>query len=206
MPQISSLKTKALPYFFLTILFASPLISSAQSTLTVIGDSVTEGYGVAKESSYVSLVEKELKGWKVTNAGISGSTSASAPGRMKWALKAKPTAVLLALGGNDGLRALKTAELKKNLVEAIELAKKAGVKVLLAGYEAPPNYGAAYTKGFRDTFTEIAKEQKVPLYPFILDGVAGDSKLNLADGIHPNVEGHKVLAKKILPWLQKELK
>lgn len=205
MPQKNPLRTKAFPYLFLTLLLL-PALAFAENTLTVIGDSVTEGYGVAKESTYVALVEKELKGWKVTNAGISGSTSASAPGRMKWALKAKPTAVLLALGGNDGLRALKAAELKKNLSEAIELAKKAGVKVLLAGYEAPPNYGSAYTKTFRDTYTELAKEQKVPLYPFILEGVAGDPKLNLADGIHPNVEGHKVLAKKILPFLQKELK
>lgn len=185
--------------------FAITFPAFAEKTLTIIGDSVTEGYGVSKESSFPALLEKELKGWKVTNAGISGSTSASAPGRMKWALKAKPDAVLLALGGNDGLRALKAAEMKKNLADAIELAKKSGVKVLLAGYKAPPNYGTDYTKGFSLVFTELAKENKVPLYDFILDGVAGNSKLNLADGIHPNVTGHKVITEKLLPFLRKEL-
>ncbi len=174
--------------------------------LTILGDSVTEGYGVAKEAAYPALLEKELKGWKVTNAGISGSTSASAPGRMKWALKARPAAILLVLGGNDGLRALKVAELKKNLGEAITLAKAEKVKILLAGYQAPPNYGAEYTKSFEAAFFALAKENKIPLYPFILEGVAGDSKLNLPDGIHPNVEGHKILAGKLLPFLKKELK
>jgi len=192
-------KTIAALYFALTC------SAFAEKTLIILGDSVTEGYGVAKESSYPALLEKELKGWKVTNAGISGSTSASAPSRMKWALKAKPDAILLALGGNDGLRALKVSEMKKNLGDAIKLAGKQGVKVLLAGYKAPPNYGNEYTFGFARVFTQLAKENKAPLYTFILDGVAGDSKLNLADGIHPNIAGHKVIAEKLLPFLRKEL-
>lgn len=190
---------------YLGIAFLPSLSALAEKQLTILGDSVTEGYGIAKTDAYPSLLEKELKGWKVVNSGISGSTSASAPGRMKWALKAKPSAVLLALGGNDGLRALSVKEMKKNLAEAIDLAQKAEVQVLLAGYEAPPNYGGSYTRSFREVFRELAKEKKVPLYPFILEGVAGESKLNLADGIHPNVEGHKKIAGKILPFLKKEL-
>lgn len=203
-PAQRSTRTFSLPYFLLTFLLCAPS-ASAQNVLTILGDSVTEGYGVAKDSAYPALLEKELKGWKVTNSGISGSTSASAPARMKWALKGKPKAIMLALGGNDGLRALNVKDLKKNLAGAIELAKKDKVAVLLAGYEAPPNYGVKFTKSFREAFRELAKEHKVPFYPFILDGVAGDSKLNLSDGIHPNVEGHKVIAKKLLPFLQKEL-
>lgn len=193
----------------LGLLLFSPTASTgslaADRSLTILGDSVTEGFGVSKAEAFPALVEKELTGWKVVNSGISGSTSASAPGRMKWALKAKPAAVLLVLGGNDGLRALAVKELAKNLGEAIDLASSAKVPLLLAGYEAPPNYGESYTKSFRETYRTLAKEKKVPLYPFILDGVAGDPKLNLADGIHPNVEGHKVLAKRLTEFLKKEL-
>lgn len=205
MPRPKIPATFSLPYFLLTFLLCAPVYANSQNVLTILGDSVTEGYGVAKDSTYPALLEKELKGWKVVNSGISGSTSASAPGRMKWALKAKPRAILLALGGNDGLRALNVKDLKKNLGEAIALAKKEKVAVLLAGYEAPPNYGVKFTSSFKQTFRELAKEEKVPFYPFILDGVAGDPKLNLQDGIHPNVEGHKIIAKKLLPFLQKEL-
>jgi acyl-CoA thioesterase I len=186
-------------YFFLT------LPAHAEKTLTIIGDSITEGYGVPKEKAYPALLEKELKGWKITNAGISGSTSASAPSRMKWALKAKPKAILLALGGNDGLRALKVEDMKKNLQEALKLASNAGTKVLLAGQHAPPNYGKPYTSSFFASFADLAKEAKAPLYPFILEGVAGNPKLNLPDGIHPNEAGHKVLAEKLLVFLKKEL-
>jgi acyl-CoA thioesterase-1 len=203
MPMKSALraagKSIVLLYFFLT------LPAQAEKTLTIIGDSITEGYGVPKEKAYPALLEKNLPGWKITNAGISGSTSASAPSRMKWALKAKPTAVLIALGGNDGLRALKVEEMRKNLAEALSLAKKAGVKALLAGQQAPPNYGTTYTKSFFSSFGEVAKNAKVPLYPFILEGVAGNPKMNLADGIHPNEAGQQVIADKLLPFLKKEL-
>ena len=198
-------RTLSLRYSLLFLAFLLCAPAYASNVLTILGDSVTEGYGVAKDSAYPALLEKELEGWKVTNSGISGSTSASAPGRMKWALKGKPKAILLALGGNDGLRALSVKDLKKNLAEAIALAKKEKVAVLLAGYEAPPNYGVKFTNSFRETFRELAKEEKVPFYPFILDGVAGEPKLNLSDGIHPNVEGHKVIAKKLLPFLKKHL-
>jgi len=198
-----SLKKTVKKGLVLYFLFSVPAL--AQKSLTIIGDSVTEGYGLGKENTYPALVEKELKGWKITNAGISGSTSASAPSRMKWALKAKPTAILLVLGGNDALRALKVSEMKKNLADAIRLAEKTGVKVLLAGYQAPPNYGGEYTKSFSAVFGEVAKESKVAFYPFILEGVAGNPKLNLPDGFHPNEAGHKVIAQKILPFLKREL-
>lgn len=190
----------------LCLLISFAPFALAQKTLVIIGDSVTEGYGIGKESAYPYLLEKELPGWKVTNSGISGSTSASAPGRVKWALKSKPDAILLVLGGNDGLRGLKVQEMKKNLSEAIQLAKSGkNVKVLLAGYQAPPNYGSAYTKSFSAVFPELAKEHSVPLFPFILEGVAGNPGLNIADGIHPNEKGQKLILKNLLPFLKKEL-
>jgi len=171
----------------------------------IIGDSITEGYGVPAESTYGRLVAKELKGWKLVISGISGSTSASMPGRVKWALKSKPTAMLLALGGNDGLRGLKPEDMKKNYLESVDLAQKEKVKVLVAGMKAPPNYGKAYTDKFAAVFPDLAKEKKVSLFPFLLEGVAGVAKLNLPDGIHPNEAGHKVIAEKILSFLRKEL-
>ncbi len=191
---------------FLLLLFSLfPVFSHAQNTLVILGDSLTEGYGIAKESTFSQLLEKEMPGWKVVNAGISGSTSASGPKRVEWILKAKPRAVLVALGGNDGLRGLDTASMKKNLALTIQAAKKSGAKVLLAGILAPPNYGKEYTSRFAAVFPSLAKEEKIPLYPFLLEGVAGDSKLNLPDGIHPNEKGHKEMAARLLPFLKAEL-
>lgn len=178
---------------------------SAQKTFVIIGDSLTEGYGIAKESAFPHLLENLISNYKIINAGISGSTSASAMSRVKWTLKSKPDAILIALGGNDGLRGLSIKELSKNLTGAIKEIKKTQTKVMLAGIQAPPNYGAQYTKDFKNIFSQIAKEQKIPLYPFLLEGVAGNPRLNLPDGIHPNEEGHKVIAEKILPFIKKEL-
>ncbi len=106
-------------------LFVFPLLSfSQEKTLTIIGDSLSEGYGVAKESTYPTLVGKQLSGWKIVNSSVSGSTTASGPGRVTWALKAKPTAILIALGGNDGLRGLSAKEIEKKLEEADKLKRK----------------------------------------------------------------------------------
>ncbi len=180
--------------------FANP-----PKNLIIIGDSISEGYGVAKESSYPELIEKSLKNWKVTNSSVSGSTSASASTRVAWALKSKPQAILLALGANDGLRGLDSKEMEKNLSTAIDLAQKAGVKVLLAGMLAPPNYGKEYTTRFAAVFPHLAKKKKIPLYPFLLEGVAGKAKFNLPDGIHPNEAGQKKIKDALLPFLMKEL-
>jgi acyl-CoA thioesterase-1 len=191
-----------------TLLFAIWLIPSlalAQKTLIILGDSLSEGYGVSKEEAYPSLLEKKLPGWKVVNASISGSTSASGPGRVEWALKSKPSVVLVALGGNDGLRGLEPKEMKVNIQKTISAIEKAKVKVLLAGMMAAPNYGKDYTTRFWAVFSTLAKENQIPLYPFLLEGIAGNPKLNQPDGIHPNKEGHALLAKKILPFLSKEL-
>lgn len=190
----------------ISIIFIS-LTSYAQSnkTLVVIGDSLTEGYGLSKDSAFPKLLENSLKDWKVVNAGISGSTSASALSRVKWTLKSKPKVILIALGANDGLRGLSVKELKKNLAAAIDEIKKTNTKVLLAGMQAPPNYGKKYTQDFSAVYPSLSKEKNVPLYPFLLDGVAGNAKLNLTDGIHPNEEGHKIILEKILPFIKKEL-
>jgi acyl-CoA thioesterase-1 len=171
---------------------------SQEKVLVIVGDSLTEGYGIKKENAYPHLLEAKLKAagknWKIINSGVSGSTSASGPGRVDWALKSKPDALMIALGANDGLRGLKPESMEKNLRKAIASAKSAGAKVYLAGMQMPPNYGREYAKTFAATFPKVASAEKVDLIPFLLEGVAGVDKLNLADRIHPNEAGHKVMA------------
>ena len=173
-----------------------------EKKLVVIGDSLTEGYGVAKESAFPALLEKKIhasgkKHWTVLNSGITGATTASAMGRVKWVFKSKPDLLLLILGANDGLRGLKVEESEKNLSLAIELSQKEKVPVVLGGLYMPPNYGKDYTEKFKKMYTQLAKKHKVPLIPFVLEKVAGDPKYNLADGIHPNEAGHKIVAETI---------
>jgi acyl-CoA thioesterase-1 len=179
----------------------------------VLGDSLSEGYGVAKESSYPVLLEKQLQikdpTWKVINSSISGSTSASAVGRWKWVKQQKPDLVILALGANDGLRGLQPKEMEKNLDQVLGLIsteKDFHGKILLAGIMVPPNYGKKYSEEFRSVYPRLAKKHKVIFVPFILKDVAGHSELNLADGIHPNEKGHRLIFETLWKSLQGELK
>ena len=180
--------------------------ATAQTLIVTLGDSLTEGYGVSKEEAYTYLVEQELlrKGYSVRmiNAGISGSTSASAPSRMQWYVRVKPDIVILALGGNDGLRGLSVQHMKKNLGKAIELASSRNILVLLAGMQIPLNYGEDYTKSFRNAFYELAENYKVPMIPFLLKDVGNVPRLNLPDGIHPNPEGHHIISRTVLEHLE----
>ncbi len=194
------------PFLFLLI-FAFSSLSFAQKKLIVLGDSLTEGYGVAKDAAFPAVLEKKLheagkKEWTVINAGVSGSTTASGISRMKWVFKSKPDAVILALGANDGLRGLKIEDSEKHLAQAIEYAQGQKVKVILGGLYMPPNYGKAYTDQFKKMYETLAKKYKVTFIPFILDKVAGNPKYNLADGIHPNEEGHKIIADNVFTALK----
>ncbi|PIS12141.1 MAG: arylesterase [Bdellovibrio sp. CG10_big_fil_rev_8_21_14_0_10_47_8] len=180
--------------------------SASSKRLIILGDSLTEGYGVAKEKAFPALLEKKFqengKAWIVVNSGVSGSTSASAEQRMRWILKQKPDMILLALGANDGLRGLKPEEMEKNLAKAIELAKSNQVKIVLCGMQMPSNYGASYRKKFTDVFPSLSKKYQIPLIPFLLDKVAGKSEFNQADGIHPNEKGHAIIAETIYSALR----
>lgn len=174
-------------------------------TILCLGDSLTEGYQLKREEAWPALIENELKvkdpSVKVINAGISGATSASGPTRMKWHLKnlqKQPIdIVVIALGANDALRGLTVSSAKQNLEATIDLAKNAGIKVLLVGMKAPPSLGGQYTKEFESIYKQLSKEKNVDLVPFMLEGVAADPKLNLPDGIHPNALGHKIVASTI---------
>ncbi len=190
-------------------LWVMPSAWAAPPVVLFLGDSLTEGYGVAQERAFPVLVEKALKthapGIKILHAGIGGSTSASGVGRLKWHLKSRPTIMVLALGANDGLRGLPVKETKKSLAATIELAQKNKIKVVLAGMKAPPNYGPDFTRSFESMYRELAKEYKLTLIPFLLEGVAGDPKFNLSDGIHPNEKGHEKIAELVGAILRKQL-
>jgi acyl-CoA thioesterase-1 len=118
-----------------------------------------------------------------------------------WALRTRPEVVVVALGANDGLRGLSLSAMRDNLRGIVGRFQAAGVRVLLAGMRLPSNYGDEYTRGFVEVFGEVARQARVPLMPFLLDGVAVDPRLNQADGIHPNAEGHRVLAERVWPFL-----
>lgn len=203
--------TTVIKKIFLFILFSvNTQFVFASNHIVFLGDSLTEGYGIAKEDAYPSIIEKKMSHLrkdkiKYTNAGISGSTTASGLSRLKWLLKSKPTILVLALGANDGLRGIKPEETKKNLLDIIKLAKENQIMVLLAGMKVPPNYGPEYEKKFRTVFSDIANETKVELVPFLLEGVAGEPQYNIADGIHPNPKGHEIIADLLLPVIGKML-
>jgi acyl-CoA thioesterase I len=185
--------------------------AEGERVIVCLGDSLTEGYGLAPERAYPTLVERMLRerGYtaRVVNAGISGSTSASAVSRLRWQLRSRPEIVVIALGGNDGLRGVDVEATRANLSAAIELAQQSGARVLLAGMKMPPNYGREYTTAFEAIFPALAKQHGVALLPFLLEGVAADPALNLPDGIHPNEHGTQIVARNVfsalLPMLEK---
>ena len=194
---------------FLSILLISFSLPAQENRILIIGDSLTEGYGVSKKSAYPAQLEKLLtanqKAYKVVNAGSSGSTTASAVTRMKWHMRKTPKIVILALGANDGLRGTPVEATKKNLSKAIDIALKKKVVVYLAGMKIPMNYGKKYRADFEKVFTDLAKEKKIKFIPFLLKGVGGEPDLNLADGIHPNEKGHKKIAQTVFDEIKGDL-
>lgn len=189
----------------ITVTFAQ----EPKKRMVFLGDSLTEGYGVAQSKAYPALLQnkfdEEKKNWIVVNAGVSGSTTASALPRLQWQLKNKTDIVIIALGANDGLRGLKIEDSEKNLAKAIDFAKSKNVKVLLAGIMVPPNYGKEYGDRFAKMYVNLSKKHKVKLLPFLLKDVGGVTNMNLADGIHPNEKGHEVMAKTVYEFIKGEL-
>jgi acyl-CoA thioesterase I len=167
--------------------------------IVALGDSLTAGYGLLEMQAYPALLQEKLNedgyAWDVINAGISGDTSAAGLQRVDWALQQGDVRILiLELGANDGLRGLPVAEMKKNLAGIIERAQERRIAVLLLGMEAPPNFGPEYAGSFRQVYRELARQYRVTFVPFMLDKVAGIPSLNQADGIHPNIEGTRIVA------------
>jgi acyl-CoA thioesterase-1 len=202
--------TRALLKVAAIIGLVSPAAVAAECRLTILGDSLTAGYGVAVEEGFparlgAALAERGVA-CEVVDAGVSGDTSAGGLGRIDWVLADEPTHLLVELGANDALRALPPEQLRQNLDDIVGRAKAAGVEVMLAGMLAPPNLGSAYGKEFAETFAATAAAHDIPLYPFFLDGVAGESDLVQRDGLHPNAAGVEEIVQRLLPqltaWLQ----
>ena len=174
--------------------------------LVALGDSLTAGLGLDLDEAYPARLERALldDGYAVTvvNAGVSGDTSAAGLSRAGWALEGDVRILVLALGGNDGLRGLPVDQMESNLSRILDLAAERGIRVLLAGMEAPPNFGATYTAEFRAVFHDLAREHDVAFMPFLLDGVAADPALNQADGIHPNADGAAIVAVRVRDALE----
>lgn len=181
-------------------------VSAERPRIVAFGDSLTAGLGVAQEESYPAQLQRKLEeagySYRVVNAGVSGETTAGGLRRVAWVLNSKPSIVILELGGNDGLRGLGLQETKANLERIIQQLQSASVTVVLAGMQLPPNYGKDYTAGFEALYLALARQYRLTMIPFFLDGVAGSSSLNQADGIHPTGEGYRRIVEKIFPVLE----
>src|SRR3954465_392697 len=192
------------------------LISGAEPALAApvkilaIGTSLTQGYGLPPGTEFTVQLQKALKqagiDAVIINAGVSGDTSAGGLARLDWSLADHPDAVLLELGSNDMLRGIPPATTEKNLRAILDRLKAAHVRVLLAGMHAQRNLGADYVNQFDQIYPRLAKDYNVLFYPFILDGVALNPRLNQADGMHPNPAGVKVIVSRILPLVKKLVK
>jgi acyl-CoA thioesterase I len=164
------------------------------------GTSLTAGYGLAPEQAFPTLIEKKARDEgvpiKAVNGGLSGETTAGAVRRIDWVLRTPADVVVIEAGANDALRGLSPDAARANLEKLITAvrAKQPAAKIVLVQMEAPPNYGVAYTRSFRSIYQDVARKENVPLIPFLLEGVAGISRLNQADGVHPNVAGERIVA------------
>lgn len=187
----------------LTALTGARAAAAAPLRLMVLGDSLTAGYGLPVARSFPVRLEAALRARgravAVLNAGVSGDTTAGGLARLDWALAEKPDRVIVALGGNDGLRGLDSEASFRNLDAILAKLAARGIPVLLAGMLAPPNLGREYGAAFNAIYPRLARKHKVPLYPFFLDGVATVPGLTQRDGIHPNARGVDVMVARILP-------
>jgi acyl-CoA thioesterase-1 len=177
---------------------------AAEIRLMMLGDSITAGYGLARGQALPARLEAALRARgravRVIDAGVSGETTAGGRARLDWALAENPHAVIVALGGNDGLRALEPRASRANLAAILDALAAKNLPTMLTGMLAPPNLGAEYGREFASSFSDLARERPgVVFYPFLLEGVAGDLSLNQPDGIHPNVAGVEELVRRMLP-------
>ena len=188
----------------LIMLLAQPALGA---TVLVVGDSISAGFGLDTQPSWVDLLHERLKqqGFEhqVVNASISGDTSSGGLARLPALLaEHRPELVIIELGGNDGLRGQPTEQLQQNLAAMVADSRKQGAGVLLLGMQLPPNYGARYTQSFAKVYSDLAASAEVPLVPFFLEGVGGQPALMQADGIHPNAQAQPLLLENVWPALQ----
>lgn len=180
-------------------------VTPAPTKIVVLGDSLSAGYKLPREAAFTSQLEAALKakGYQVTvpNTGVSGETTSGGLSRLDWILADQPGLMIVELGANDGLRGIDPARTRENLDTILGKLKARGVPVVLAGMMAPRNLGSDYGKVFDAIYPDLTKKHGVPLYPFFLEGVAMDPKLNQEDGMHPTAEGVAIIVKNILPTI-----
>jgi acyl-CoA thioesterase-1 len=186
--------------------FARATADARPIKIVVLGDSLSAGLGLSAAAAFPARLQKTLesKGIAVdiSNAGVSGDTSSGGRDRLDWSVPDGTQAVILELGANDALRGTDPAVTRSALSDILTRLKARGIAVLLCGMVAPPNYGSDYSARFNAIYPDLAKSFGVPLYPFFLEGVAADARLNQADGMHPTAEGVDVIVKNILPTVQ----
>jgi len=179
---------------------------SAPVKLVVLGDSLSAGHGLSASDAFPAKLQKALKARGInvdmTNAGVSGDTSSGGRDRLDWSVPEGTEAVIVELGANDALRGIDPAVTRAALTDIVMRLKARGIAVLLCGMVAPPNYGEEFAARFNSIYPELARSASVPLYPFFLEGVAADARLNQADGMHPTAEGIDVIVKNILPTVE----
>jgi acyl-CoA thioesterase-1 len=191
---------------FVTVAGPSRAEATKPVKLVVLGDSLSAGLGLPAQDAFPAKLQKALKvkGIEVemTNAGVSGDTASGGRDRLDWSVPAGTEGVIVELGANDALRGLDPAVTRAALTEIVTRLKARGIAVMLCGMLAPPNYGADYAAKFNSIYPDLAKTHDVPLYPFFLDGVAADAKLNQADGIHPTAAGVDIIVANIMPTVE----
>ena len=191
----------------LGLFLAATASAHAARTILVFGDSISAGYGIQVGTGWVALLRAKLAhegyGYQVVNASVSGETTAGGLARLPRALVLhRPAVVILELGGNDGLRALPISEMTANLARMVQLARASGASVLLLGMRIPPNYGPQYTAQFQRSYSDLAHRRKLPLVPFLLQGIALVPGMMQADGLHPNESGQPRVLANVWPALQ----
>lgn len=183
-----------------------PTVPPARPRIVAFGDSLTAGLGLLEQEAYPAIIQQKIDeagyDFDVVNAGLSGDTSAGGVRRLGWALDGDVRVLLVAFGGNDGLRGLPVTQMKENLTTIIDEARERGVVVVLIGMEAPPNFGQEYATAFRQAFRDVALAERVLFIPFLLQDVAGRPELNQPDGIHPNAAGARVMAETVWAVLE----
>ncbi len=184
--------------------------SEAMKTIVALGDSLTAGYGLDENQAYPALLERKLQAagykYKVVNGGVSGETSSGMLSRMEWILTLNPDIVILETGANDGLRGIDPQVAEKNIREILQLLKKRQVVVVLAGMKMVWNMGPVYVAKFNRIYPELAKDFDVIFFPFFLEGVAMQSRLNQRDGIHPNAQGYQIITDNLFPYVLEAIK
>ena len=174
--------------------------------MVVLGDSLSAGFGLPASAAFPERLQKALKSKgidaDIINAGVSGDTSSGGRDRLEWSVPEGTRAVLVELGANDALRGIDPAVTRAALADILTRLKARNISVLLCGMLAPPNYGSDYSARFNAVYPDLAKSFGVPLYPFFLEGVATEARLNQRDGIHPTAEGVDVIVKNILPTVE----